>query len=581
MDFKLITSISDLPKFNKDLPIFSDIETDDLYGPLRMIQLYQPETDDNVYVYDLAPIGYNKSLYDDDYQTLKDYLMDLHTVWFNGSYDLGTMNISPNKTDDLFYAIKSAYPEFMEFGLKKIVTRLKYTQDLYKGIDVKESVKGFVRGAYISNQAYRYAALDVYALSLIWKDPKVQDIIQNNMSYKVDMISQRYALIYQQNGLLLHRGMWEKELIKAKADVVTYTKLLPSGFNPNSYTQVRAYLGVDKSDAEALIAYALSDSEKAQDATYIIKLKRARKQVSYLTSIEFDRMYTKFNVAGAVTGRFTASGGSLVNGFNAQQIPREYQYLFNQATEDTTVIDADYSTLELRLATAIYNEPAMYKQLKEGRDLHTEMAIATTGKKLHPDGVQDDVGDREDIQISEYVVKSDRNKAKGINFGYVFGMSAKTFVSYAYTSYGQKYTLAESTLLRKKYFTQYPNIEKYHTYIWDNYKRPGFVVETALGRRVKPSLGTDGINTPVQGSGAETTKLAVHYLIKDNPTVPMLQYIYNVVHDAIYLRVPRGLEDEYGILLEKAMLKAWVEISKTPLFHFKDIPMIAEVKYIK
>ncbi len=167
-----------------------------------------------------------------------------------------------------------------------------------------------------------------------------------------------------------------------------------------------------------------------------------------------------------------------------------------------------------------------------------------------------------------------------LNINVVFGMSAKTFVSYAFTSYGTKYSLEQAEDVRKMYFAKYPNIAKYHNYIWSNYKKQGFVVQTALGRRVKPKLGTDGINTPVQGSGAETTKLAVHYLVRDYGA-EVLKYIYSVVHDAIYLRVPRGQEDIWEERLEKSMLKGWQEISKCALFNFDDIPMIAEVEVNK
>jgi DNA polymerase-1 len=292
-------------------------------------------------------------------------------------------------------------------------------------------------------------------------------------------------------------------------------------------------------------------------------------------------MITKFNVAGAITGRFTSNGGSLKNGFNAQQIPRNYQKLFNQPTEDTAVIDADYSTLELRLAAGIFGDEYMYKQLKEGRDLHTDIALSTTGKKLHPDGVIKDGDLWREVDKGEWVTSTDRTKAKAINFGFVFGMSADSFIPYAFTGYNLVYTKAEALAVRNKYFSMYKDIARHHDYVWSNYKDPKFIVTTALGRRVKPKMGTDGINTPIQGSGGECTKLAVHYLIKDNPDIPIIKYIYNVVHDCIYLRVPKDRAEELGVLLNKAMLKGWSEISKCSLFKYHDIPMIAEVEIYK
>jgi len=165
-----------------------------------------------------------------------------------------------------------------------------------------------------------------------------------------------------------------------------------------------------------------------------------------------------------------------------------------------------------------------------------------------------------------------------LNISVVFGMSADKFMIYAKTSYGISYTPEQARALRDKYFKLYPQIAKYHKNVWRHYKDRGYVVKTALGKVIKPRMGTDAINIPVQGTGAECTKLSVHYLVKDYPQYPMLKYIYNCVHDAVYLRVPKGMEEELGDALNKSMVKAWVEISKTSLFNFKDIPIMADVE---
>ena len=581
--YKIVTTLQELPKWDLALPVFADIETEGLYTDIRLIQFYQPETDEQVYILDLAPTGYDINSYQLLVKELKIYLQSLWTAFYNASYDLGTLNISPNKFDDIYYAVKLAYPEFgtTGFGLKKIVKNLRYTQGMYDSTEEDTGSKGYPKGAYISASAYRYAAIDVIAIGKIWGDAKIRNVVENSMSYKVDILSMGYALIYQQNGLKVDREAVNKELASSKDDVVKYSAMLPAGFNPNSYKQVRELLNITKSDRDALVEYALSSAPNAQYADTIIRLKRAKKEVTYLKSVSFNTMYTKYNVAGAVSGRFSASGGDLVQAFNAQQIPRNFQYIFNQPDEDTVIIDADYSTLELRLAATIFNEPVMYKQLKNGEDLHTAMAMQTTGKKLHPDGVIKVDGSLRDLtdEHKEFVTDKDRQNAKAINFGFVFGMSAKSFIVYARTAFGVIYTEREAEAVRAKYFQMYKSIGKYHKNVWNNYKKSGFLVYTALGRPIKPKLGTDGINGPVQGSGADTMKLAVHYLVKDNPEYPMLKWVYSVVHDACYMRVPRTEDYKHiGDLLNQAMLKAWDEMGKTKAFHFKDIPMIAEIE---
>jgi DNA polymerase I-like protein with 3'-5' exonuclease and polymerase domains len=594
MEYKIINSVSELPAFDKSLPVFCDSETDGLYGPLRTLQVLQPQTTDIIYIIDIAPIGYNKQQWAKELILIEDFVMSMHTVWYNSSYDLGTLNISPSmgakhpaditmdskyehRVDDLFYAVRTAYPEFMEFGLKSVVTKLSYTKDMYKGINTNDSAKGFIRGSYIASQAYDYAAKDVLALSLMWRDKKIKNVIENNLAYKVDMMSQAYALIYQQNGLMVDRELWKQKLEFAEKEVIKYTNLLPKGFNPNSYKQVRKLLNSSNSDNEALVTIVSKNNEYSNNASYIINAKKYKKQVSYLKSINFDKMYTKFNAAGAITGRFTSAGGDLDDGFNAQQIPRDFQKLFTQDIGDTTVIDLDYSTLELRLACAIYKVPFMYKQFKEGRDLHIDMAVKASKKSIAPDGFPN-INHRNMLPWGTghelYLDEQNRNDAKAINFGFVFGMSADSYVPYAFVNYDIVVTAEEAKELRAAYFEMYPELSVLHGSIWRSYKKPDFFVETALGRRVKPKLGTDGINIPIQGSGAETTKLGAHYMIKENPLA--LKYIYNVVHDAIYSRVPKSEKEYWDALQRASMLKGWTEISKTALFKYKDVPMEVE-----
>ena len=186
MEYKIVNSVTDLPEFDKELPILADIETGGLYTNLRMCQFLQPQTSETIYIVDIAPTGYNEDDYQHELQLLKDFITEHHTVWWNASYDLGTMNISPKRLDDLFYAVKSSYPQFQEFGLKKVVKKLRYTQGLYSSTEEDHGAKGYPKGSYISRSGYRYAAIDVLALSLMWNDAKIKHIIEHNMAYKVE-----------------------------------------------------------------------------------------------------------------------------------------------------------------------------------------------------------------------------------------------------------------------------------------------------------------------------------------------------------------------------------------------------------
>lgn len=555
MEFKIIKNLEELPKFNKDLPSFMDIETQDFYGYIRLIQIYQPETSPLIYILDLDYL---------DLDEVKELIKPLWSVFHNASYDFGTLNMTTAKFDDTVYLARSAYPQWnilkcdtgsKPYSLDTVIKRLGLLY-LYEGIDKKKMQKaGFLKGAYLSHEQYRYSATDVYALSIIWKDKGIQNT-RELLSYKVDILALGYAIKYQQNGLIVDRNSVRKELDAVEIKIKE-NEILLSGLNPNSPKQCKEALGTASTDKPTLIKLI---SEGNTIAKNIYEQRRLIKRRGFLTSYNKPKVYTKFNPAGAVTGRFTSTGGDLEDGINSQQITRNLQYIFNQDTEDTCVVHADYSTAQLRIATSIMKEPVMYQELKSGIDLHIMAASMVTHKPL------------------DQITKEDRQKGKAVNFGLIFGMSASSFQEYAFTNYNVIFTLEECKIITTKYKNKYKNIAQYHNYMWENYKKQNFFVSTPLGRRATPNLGTDAINIPTQGGEGDMTKLATHYLCKED--FRATEYIYNVVHDAIYMRVPKVDAEYWANTLVRNMKKGWEELCKCDMMHYKDIPMPVEVEYL-
>lgn len=560
--YKVVKTLKELPVFNPELPTFADIETESKYVGCRLIQLYQPEAADLVYVIDTDII---------DLEEAKNFIKPLWTVWHGAAYDFGTLNMTTEKFDDTLYLARSAYPEWQQFTLDNVVSKLGWN-NLYDGLDKKALQKsGFMKGAYLSDRQLRYAATDVIALSKIWQNKRIQ-ATRELLAYKVDILNLKYAIEYQQNGLVIDRASVRKELDELEPKIeANYIEL--NGLNPNSPKQVTEYLGTESSSKDVLIKLIAdgSNPEKARMAKLVYEQRRLLKRRTLLNSYNFPYVVTRFNPAGAATGRFTATGGDIPNGINSQQLPRALQYLFKQdTTSETTpehlkgrfpngsvVIHADYSTAELRAGCSIMKDANMYIELKEKKDLHKIAATLAIG------------GKPEDID------KEGRQKGKAISFGFIFGMSAPSFVEYAFVNYGVIFTQEEAKQIKANYQRKYPGITRYAHKWWNDYKTE--FVTTPLGRRNKARLGTDAINFATQGCIAETTKLAIHYLCKKYPEAT--KYIFNVVHDAIDLRVPKGEENEWATRLVVAMKKGWVEMCKRPMLHFKDIPMPVEVEY--
>ena len=195
----------------------------------------------------------------------------------------------------------------------------------------------------------------------------------------------------------------------------------------------------------------------------------------------------------------------------------------------------------------------------DGIDLHKAMASEVTGKAV------------------ENITKDERQHAKAINFGYLFGMGTERFQAYAYDTFGVKLTLEESKEYKEVYYTAHPAIARYHKETARNIKKSNFVVQTALGRKVKPDRYSDALNIPVQGTIAETTKMAINYLYEDYPNLMKEVMIINMVHDSIVIDTPDEYIEDVSEALDTCMKEAWRQISLSDKFHYHELPMGVDI----
>ena len=495
---------------------------------------------------------------------VRKFIKKHHTVWYNASYDLGTVTYQAGKDlglefkfDDMFYAARTAYPELPKYGLDVLHDYLKLNfYDL--SLDKNKMQKSFntvaaKKARNPTQDQIDYAKADVYTLREVWKQKEIQKVVKKNKAYALDIQSLKYSLIYQRNGIPVDREALKRERA-ALVDKIAENKRILGDLNPRSAPQVCAALGTVDSSKETLIKL-MADGNKIATAVY--EQRRLLKADKMLESWDFDRIYTFFNPAGTITGRFSASGGDVGNGYvNTQQISRQYQYMFHSLGDDRTTFEIDYGTAELRAGCSIMKDPVMYQELKEGKDLHIEAAKLT--------GIKDPT-------------KADRQKGKAVSFGLIFSMSAPSFREYAFTEYGVNFSERKSKRIHANYHKKYKGISAYHDNCWRNYKTYPF--ESAFGRRNICRLGTDASNYSTQSSIAEATKLSVHHLVQKYPSA--LKYIINVVHDAIYMDVPSKDFEKWSKRLSKAMLKGWEGVCETDLFNYKDIPMPVEVEIIE
>lgn len=228
------------------------------------------------------------------------------------------------------------------------------------------------------------------------------------------------------------------------------------------------------------------------------------------------RIHPNFNLTNVVSGRTSC------NNPNLQQVPRtkDIRGLFKGAP-GMILFEADYSQLELRIAAHYANEKTMLNIYLNNGDIHTETArLFTNGREP---------------------TKEERNKAKAVNFGFLYGMQAKKFVEYALNSYGQVFTLNEAAHIRELFFAKYSRLLPWHKEQEHLCEMQGGI-SNLFGRfRRLPDIHSSNkweragaarraINTPVQGSGSD---LLISAVTQINKELKGIAWVGATVHDSI------------------------------------------------
>ena len=261
-----------------------------------------------------------------------------------------------------------------------------------------------------------------------------------------------------------------------------------------------------------------------------------------------DEVMCRWNQLGAESGRMSAAAPNL------QQVPRgaDYRKCF-VARPGAVLVKADYSQIELRIAAKVADEPAMIVAYRRGDDLHALTAASVLGKPL------------------DAVTKADRQLAKAVNFGLLFGMGWRGLRDYAKANYGVVLTDDEAQAYRAAFFRAYPELRRWHARVGGHVenlfeKNPDATHEArTLGdrRRLLPAgkgkAGskyanvTEALNFPVQGTGADGLKAAIALLWERRAECPGAVPVL-FCHDEIVLEVPSANADAAAGWLKRCMV---------------------------
>ncbi len=267
---------------------------------------------------------------------------------------------------------------------------------------------------------------------------------------------------------------------------------------------------------------------------------------------EDERIHTTFNQTVTVTGRISSTEPNLQNIPVRTELGRDMRKMFI-ANEGCVLVDADYSQIELRVLAALADDENMRDAFLSGEDIH-----AVTASQVF------------NIHLS--LVDADmRRKAKAVNFGIVYGISAFSLSDDIGTS------VKEAKSYIDTYFETYSGVKTFLDGVVADAKINGFVT-TAFGRRrILPELKSSNfnlrafgeraaMNTPIQGTAADIIKLAMVRVQNRLKKEGLASRLILQVHDELIIEAPVAEKDLAAKILREEMESAWAS----------SVPLVAE-----
>jgi DNA polymerase-1 len=442
---------------------------------------------------------------------------------------------------------------------------LKGVCERYLGITLDKNLqKSDWSADALSDEQLRYAAIDA-AILLPLHQILMQEAENAGVTIPVDIENRAVPQIAAMgvNGMAIDRVGWdaladeaseETQELRRKLDEIVEAGLgadssLPQPVNWRSHQQVLAVLkelGLPVKGTNKEILRPLINRHRIvqpfldyKEQSTLASTYGGKKWRGYIDQ-ETGRIYPRWWQIGAGTGRMSCSRP------NMQNLPRDGEYRkCLVAPEGKVLIRGDYNQIELRIAAEMSGDPEMIRAYQAAEDLHQKTAAYVTRKKS-----------------LEEVTSEERQLAKALNFGLIFGVGNKRLVIEARSKWDVKLTEAEAGNLRRKFFQLYSGLKD-----WQKRQTAKALrfreTRTIAGRRClfpgKPRY-TDSLNWPVQGAGADGIKLALANLWEKSG--PEGALVVSVIHDEIVIEVPIERAEEAKIWLKDAMESAMREFLK-------------------
>jgi len=258
-----------------------------------------------------------------------------------------------------------------------------------------------------------------------------------------------------------------------------------------------------------------------------------------LVNPDTGRVHTSFNQTATSTGRLSSSDPNLQNIPVRTSTGRRIREAF-RAPDGMVLLSADYSQIELRVLAHLSRDSRLCEAFRRGEDIHLRTAREVLG------------GGNGSVEPEL------RRRAKVINFGIIYGMSA----------YGLGKELAispgEAGQIIREYFEIYSGVREFTERTLAQAREKGYVQTMLKRRRYLPELTSSNpntrqygermaINTPIQGTAADLIKVAMIDMHAALPGRIRGVRMILTVHDELLFEVPVGREEEAAAAVRQIM----------------------------
>ena len=266
------------------------------------------------------------------------------------------------------------------------------------------------------------------------------------------------------------------------------------------------------------------------------------------------RIHTRFQMTVTATGRLSSVEPNLQNIPVRRELGAGLRRMF-VAAPGNVLVDADYSQIELRLLAHISEDENMRAAFLSGEDVHRVTASQVFGIPL------------------EQVTPEERRRAKAVNFGIVYGISAFSL------SQDIDVSVAEAKEYMEAYLQRFHGVRDYQKNVVERAKEDGYVSTLFHRRRYLPELKGNftmrsfgervAMNMPIQGTAADVIKLAMVNVDRRLRAEGMAAHLILQVHDELIVECPEAEKERAAALLQEEMENA---------VHYA-VPLTAEAKW--